>query len=127
MEEYSAFCDDELKDKGYAIETAGRSIADLDATVESSTAQIGKLEDEIATLGTTIAAKSSELAEATKVRKAGNEDFAAAEKELLKSIDELGRAATVLKRGMSFVQTAQGKKKINDVVAALKNIIDAER
>jgi hypothetical protein len=126
MEEYSAFCDDELKDKGYAIETAGRSIADLDATVEMSTASIGELEDEIATLGTTIAAKSSELAEATKVRAAGNADFVAAEKELLKSIDELGRAATVLKRGMSFAQTAQGKKKITEVVSALKNIIDAE-
>eukprot|EP00746_Dinoflagellata_sp_MGD_P158477 gnl/MRDRNA2_/MRDRNA2_86482_c0_seq1.p1 gnl/MRDRNA2_/MRDRNA2_86482_c0~~gnl/MRDRNA2_/MRDRNA2_86482_c0_seq1.p1 ORF type:complete len:684 (+),score=273.85 gnl/MRDRNA2_/MRDRNA2_86482_c0_seq1:72-2123(+) len=126
MEEYSTFCDDELKDKGYAIETAGNAIADLDATVESSTAQIGMLEDEIATLGTTIAAKSSELAEATKVRKAANEDFVAAEKELLKSIDELGRAATVLKRGMSFAQTAQGKKKITEVVSALKNIIEAE-
>merc|ERR1719333_2101074 len=126
MEEYTTFCDDELKDKGYAIETAGRSIEDLTATVDSSTANIGELSDEIATLGSTNAAKSSELADATKVREAGNADFAAAEKELLKSIDELGRAATVLKRGMSFVQTAQGKKKINEVVSALKNIIDAE-
>jgi len=126
MEEYTAFCDDELKDKGYAIETAGRAIGDLSATVESSTASIGELADEIATLGTTIAAKSSELADATKVRAAGNADFVAAEKELLKSIDELGRAATVLKRGMSFAQTAQGQKKISSVVAALKNIIEAE-
>merc|ERR1719333_162142 len=126
MEEYTAFCDDELKDKGYAIETAGRSIEDLTATVDSSTANIGELSDEIATLGSTNAAKSSELADATKVREAGNADFAAAEKELLKSIDELGRAATIIKRGMSFAQTAQGKKKINEVVAGLKNIIEAE-
>merc|ERR1719194_357969 len=54
MEEYTAFCDDELKDKGYAIETAGRAIGDLTATVESSTASIVELSDEIATLGTTI-------------------------------------------------------------------------
>jgi len=45
---------------------------------------------------------------------------------LVKSIDELGRAATVLKRGMSFAQTAQGQKKMGAVVAALKNIIQAE-
>merc|ERR1719316_2617485 len=126
MEEYTAFCDDELKDKGYAIETAGREIGDLTATIESSTALVAELSDEIATLGTTIAAKSKELADATKVREAGNADFVAAEKELLKSIDELGRAATVLKRGMSFAQTAQGKKKIAAVVAGLKNIIEAE-
>merc|ERR1719183_2833570 len=68
MEEYTTFCDDELKDKGYAIETAGRSIEDLSATVEDSTAQIAELSDEISTLGTTIAAKDKELAEVTKVR-----------------------------------------------------------
>merc|ERR1719161_677851 len=126
MEEYVAFCDDELKDKGYAIETAGRAIEDLTATVDSSTANVAELSDEIATLGTTNAAKSKELADATKVRAAGNADFAAAEKELVKSIDELSRAATVLKRGMSFAQTAKGHKKIAAVVDALKNIIEAE-
>jgi hypothetical protein len=126
MEEYTAFCDDELKDKGYAIETAARAIEDLTATVESSTANIGELSDEIATLGTTNAAKSKELADATKVRAGGQSDFAAAEKELIKSVDELSRAATVLKRGMSFAQTAQGQKKISAAVNALKNIIDAE-
>merc|ERR1719324_1543638 len=113
MEEYTAFCDDELKDKGYAIETAARAIEDLTATVDSSTANIGELSDEIATLGTTNAAKSKELADATKVRQGQIADFEAAEKELVKSIDELGRAATVLKRGMSFAQTAQGQKKID--------------
>jgi len=126
MEEYTAFCDDELKDKGYAIETAGRSIEDLTATIDSSTANIGELTDEIATLGTTIAAKSAELDEATKVRAAGSADFSAAEKGLLKDIDMLGRAATVLKRGMSFVQTKAGHKKMADIVDALKSMIDAQ-
>merc|ERR1719230_1071039 len=126
MEEYTTFCDDELKDKGYAIETAGRTIGDLTATIDSSTANVGELTDEIATLGTTIAAKSKELADATKVREGQKADFEAAEKELVKSIDELSRAATVLKRGMSFVQTTRGRKKINAAVAALKNIIEAE-
>merc|ERR1740127_411591 len=101
-------------------------IGDLTATIDSSTANIGELSDEIATLGTTIAAKSKELGDATKVRGGQQADFQAAEKELLKSIDELGRAATVLKRGMSFAQTASGQKKIGAAVAALKSIIDAE-
>jgi hypothetical protein len=126
MGEYTTFCDDELKDKGYAIETAGRAIGDLTATKENAAALIAELTDEIATLGTTIAAKSGELASATGVRKTGNADFQAAEKELVKTIDELSRAATVLKRGMSFAQTKDGQKKIKDVVDALKNIVDAE-
>merc|ERR1740127_198278 len=101
-------------------------IGDLTATIDSSTANIGELSDEIATLGTTIAAKSKELGDATKVRGGQQADFQAAEKELLKSIDELGRAATVLKRGLSFAQTPKGMKKMSAVVAGLKNIIDAE-
>jgi hypothetical protein len=125
MEEYLTFCDDELKDKGYAIETAGRSIAELDATVEDSTAQILELGDEISTLGTTIAAKEKELADATAVRTGQSEDFKAAEKELVTSVDQLGRAASILKRGMSFAQTSKGKKQIGAAVDALKNIVEA--
>merc|ERR1719240_1179301 len=70
MEEYLTFCDDELKDKGYAIETASRSIEDLSATIEDAKAQIVELGDEISTLGTTIAAKEKELMEVTKTREA---------------------------------------------------------
>merc|ERR1719389_635889 len=104
MEEYTTFCDDELKDKAYAIETAGRSIEELTATAEDCTAQIAELSDEISTLGTTIAGKEKELYESTKVRKEEHESFVAAEKELLTSIDQLSRAVAVLKRGMSFAQ-----------------------
>merc|ERR1719217_1068335 len=68
MEEYTQFCDDELKEKGYAIETAGRSIEDLSATIESSTAQIAELEDEIASLGTLISTKSKEHMDASNER-----------------------------------------------------------
>merc|ERR1719399_1125032 len=126
MEEYLTFCDDELKDKGYAIETATRSIEDLSATIEDAKAQIVELGDEISTLGSTMAAKEKELMEVTKAREAQNADFVAAEKELVTSIDQLGRAAAVLKRGMSFVQTPQGRKKMAAVVSGLQAILDAE-
>merc|ERR1719377_506627 len=77
MEEYTAFCDDELKDKGYAIETAATAIGDLSATKENAAALIAELTDEIATLGTTIAAKSSEHAKASEVRSGEHSDFQA--------------------------------------------------
>merc|ERR1719456_687194 len=64
MEEYSTFCDDELKEKGYAIETAKREMGDLSATIEDSKATVVEKTDEISTLGTTIAAKETELSEA---------------------------------------------------------------
>jgi len=126
MEEYTTFCDDELKDKGYAIETAGSSLADLAATAESSTATVAELADEIATLGTTIAGKNKELYDSTEVRKGQTADFKAAEAELVTSVDQLGRAATVLKRGMSFAQGgAKAKAGVKAAVDALKTIVEA--
>merc|ERR1719506_3638832 len=54
MEEYTTFCDDELKEKGYAIETAKREIGDLMATIEDSKATIVAKTDEMAELGTLV-------------------------------------------------------------------------
>merc|ERR1719156_466770 len=126
MEEYTAFCDDELKDKAYAIETAGRSLADLAATAESSKATVAELADEIATLGSTTAAKNKELYDASEVRKVQKADFEAAEKELVTSVDQLGRAASVLKKGMSFAQGgAKAHAGVKAAVDALKTIVEA--
>merc|ERR1719506_206333 len=75
MEEYTTFCDDELKEKGYAIQTAEREIGDLMATIEDSKATIVEESDEISTLGTLVAAKEKELADATAVREGKNEEF----------------------------------------------------
>jgi len=126
MEEYTAFCDDELKEKGYAIETAGRAIADLSATIESSTAQIAEEEDEIATLGTVISKKSKEQMDATTERQSEHKDFAAAEKEMVKSVDQLTRAGHLLKKGLSFAQVRGGKKHLIEAVNALSTIVDAQ-
>merc|ERR1719240_1369481 len=79
MEEYTTFCDDELKDKAYAIETAASKIGDLDAAIADAQATIAETADEITTLGTVIAGKNKELYEAGKVRTEGNTDFVAAE------------------------------------------------
>jgi hypothetical protein len=130
MTEFSAYCDDEAKEKGYAIKSAATAMEKLTATIESSTATIGTSDDEISTLGTTIAAKEKELADAQGVRKAEHDDFVSAEKELVESIDQLGRAATVLKKGMSFAQTRGGVFKVNrqsqEAINALKTIVESQ-
>merc|ERR1719335_53918 len=107
MQEYTAFCDNEVKDKAYAIQTAEKGIEEAKATIADSEATVSTADDEIATLGTTIAAKEKELAAAQKVRAEEHENFVAAEKELVTSIDQLGRAVTVLKKG-SFMQMHGG-------------------
>jgi len=132
MEEYSTYCDDTLKDKAYAIETAGSEINDFMATIEDSKATVATTSDEIATLGSVMAAKNKELYEAGEVRKAGNADFTAAEKELVESVDQLARATALIKKGMSFAQVHGGAsqtklaKMLSPMMSALSTIIEAQ-
>merc|ERR1719353_2330452 len=92
------------------MKTADASIADLKAIIEESKATIVAKEDEVATLGTVISDKTTELEKATKVRESQNADFVAAEKELVTSVDECARAATALEKGLSLLQVRGGNK-----------------
>merc|ERR1719252_5903 len=67
MEEYTTFCDDEAKEKGYAIETASREIGELGAAIEDAKATIIAKTDEISELGNLLGAKDKELADAQAV------------------------------------------------------------
>jgi len=127
MEEYTTFCDDELKAKGYAIQTAEREINDLSATIEDSKATVAEKSDEISTLGTTIAGKEKEHYDATQARKAANADFQAAEAELAKSVDETSRAVAALSKGMAFAQMSSpvAHKQMEAVRDALKAVVGA--
>jgi len=129
MEKYTTFCDDELKDKAYAIETATSKIGDLDAAIADAQATIAETADEVSTLGSVIAGKNKELYDAGVVRKEGNTDFVAAEKELLTTIDQLSRAGALIKKEMSFAQgkmnIARIAKKIKPMTNALSQIVEA--
>merc|ERR1719428_1976349 len=128
MQEYTAFCDNEVKDKTYAIETAQKGIEEAKATIADSKATVATADDEIATLGTHIAAKEKELATAQKVRAEAHDNFVAAEKELVTSVDQLGRAVTVLKKGSAFAQMRGGHmdQKSMQAIQAIGTIIESQ-
>lgn len=131
MEEYTTFCDDELKDKAYAIETAASKIGDLEAVIADAEATSAEASDEITTLGSVMAGKNKELYEAGKVRKEGSADFVAAEKELVTTVDQLSRAGALIKKEMSFAQVRGGAsvqklaKKLKPMTNALSQIVEA--
>merc|ERR1719473_2278445 len=125
MEEYLAFCDDETKEKANAMKTADATIENLNAIIEESKATISAKDDEVATLGTTISDKTTELGKVTSVREEENADFVAAEKELVKSVDECARAAAALEKGLSLMQMRGGnkaaRKQMKKQLLAVKN------
>merc|ERR1719456_1856786 len=104
MEEYLNYCDLESKDTQFAIKTGERQIEDISATIQDCEGRVIEYEEEISTISSTIAAKEQEQAEAEEVRKAEHADFAAIEKDLLGTIDEMSRAQMTVKKELSLVQ-----------------------
>merc|ERR1719399_1280505 len=129
MEEYSTFCDEEAEKKGYAIKTAERGIHDLMATIEDAKATIVEQEDIIVTTGTDLAGLDGELAKATQDREAAHATFVGVEKELVDTVDQMGRAIVEIKKGMSFMQIKgeqpQRRKELRALATALSKIAEA--
>jgi uncharacterized coiled-coil DUF342 family protein len=130
MEEYTSYCDDESTKRGFAIQTATKSIEGYSAFIEQSTGAITDLSANIEKDGQESAAKSGELAEGTSVREEEHTDFLAAEKELVDTVDTLSRAIVIIKRSLSFAQgkgmtSKQLQEKLGGLATALNTIIEA--
>merc|ERR1719359_730336 len=99
------------------------------ATIEDCKATIVEQEEIIVAQGTELAGLDTELANATGVREAAHKTFEATEKELVDTVDQMGRALVEIKKGMSFMQVKgaqpQERKRLRALVTALSKIADA--
>merc|ERR1719262_2060688 len=122
MAEFNEWCDSEVSEKGYAIKTATREIADHKAAIEDAKSTISAKEAEIGETGTAISTKEAELVDAGKVYDGEEKAFKEAEAELVGTIDELAGGIVQVKKGASFLQV---KKNLKPVVDVLGRIIEA--
>jgi len=122
MEEYSSWCDTEISDKGYAIKTATREIADYKASIMNAQSEIDAKGAEIAQCGTDISTKEGELADAASLYKKEKATASAEEAELVNTVDELAGGIVQVKKGASFLQV---KKNLQPTLDALSKIIEA--
>merc|ERR1719433_2553427 len=126
--EYVEWCDDTAKNTGFAIETAEKEIANLNA-------HLGELASSISTSGSTIdrlagsiAAGEAELKDATTIREKEVADFGTAEGELVDTIDTLGRAIGILSKEMAKNPAAFAQMNTDsaaNLVKALSAVLDA--
>jgi len=125
MEEYTAWCDEEANTKEDAITSSKRTIGDLEATIEDAKATILSLTSSIDELTGKISTSEKELDDATALRTKGHEDFLAAEKELVDTVDSLERAQAVLKKNLGFVQTGGAAKALGALASGLQKVVEA--
>jgi len=125
MEEYTSWCDEEDNAKEDAITSSKRTIGDLMATIEDSKGQIATLGSTIEETTSKISSSEADLAEATALRKKENGDFAASEKELVDTVDSLGRAVALIKRNLGLLQDGKASKELSAVAASLSKVVEA--
>jgi len=125
MEEYTTWCDEETNSKEDAITSSKRSVGDLSATIEDSKGQIATLSSTVEDVTGKISEAEAELNEATSLRSKEHSDFAAAEKELVDTMDSLSRAMAVLKRNLGFLQSPKAKAEISLMATSLSKIVEA--
>merc|ERR1719174_3174059 len=125
MEEFSQYCDAEANKREDSITSAARTLSDLAAVIEESSASIDSLSEEVDELTSKISSSESDLEDATKLRQQDSAAVEASEKELTETVDSLSRALIVLKRGQTFLQHKDTQEEIAKLVTVLATISDA--
>jgi len=125
MDEYTAWCDEEANTKEDAITSSKRTIQDLQATIEDSKATVGSLTSEIDQLTGKISTSEADLSKATSIRNSAHDDFVAAEKELVGTVDSLERATSVLKKNLGLLQAGKVTKEFSMLATGLSKIVEA--
>jgi len=129
---YLSYCQDASFAKGEEIKAAKAEKALLDAEILKSASDIktssGKIEDDAAG----VAENEAKLKRATGIRAKEQSTFQESEKELMGSIDMLGRASDILAKemaksgssGAALLQTSAATEQLQNVVMGLSAVIE---
>merc|ERR1712194_804661 len=117
-----------MGNSGFAIETASKEKAKLEAEIAKLTSDSEVASDKIDGLAAAIASLEKELKDASIVRSKESADFSASEKELMDALSALSRAVGILEREMaknpaSFAQLPTAD--LEGTLSALSTILDA--
>lgn len=126
FQEYARYCDVEANAKTHAIEDSKQSIETFSAAIIDAKAIIDVSSAKIQETSSAISDAEKELKTSQSIRAKEHQDFLAEEKELVETVDSLGRAATVLKKSLSMAQMSkQTKQRVVHAVQSLGMIVEA--
>jgi len=126
--EFFAWCDDAAKNKGFDVKTASAAKEKLKATIAKCKSDIEDADEVVAKMVADIAQDEKDLEDATVIRKKENEDFKAAEAELMEGIDMLERAIGIIERSMkgsALMQQPIDTTHIQSMLKGISVVLDA--
>merc|ERR1719265_1258845 len=126
--EFFAWCDDAAKNKAFEVKTAAAQKEKLKATIAKCKSDIEDADEVVAKMVADIAQDEKDLEDATVIREKENEDFKAAEAELMEGIDMLERAIGIIERSMkgsALLQEQIDTKHIDTLLKGVGAVLDA--
>merc|ERR1719178_191108 len=126
--EFFAWCDDAAKNKGFDVKTASAAKERLEATIAKCKSDIDDADEVVAKMVADIAQDEKDLEDATVIRNKENEDFKAAEAELMEGIDMLERAIGIIERNMkgsALLQQPVDTANVESLLKTMSVVLDA--
>jgi len=126
--EYVEWCDETSQNVAYAIDTASKEKEKLEAHIGQLSSDIETAGSKIDDLAGAIATAEGEVTAATQIRDKEAADFAASEKALVTSIDQLSRAIGILEKEMAKNPAAFAQVDMQNMASALaawSTVLDA--
>merc|ERR1719203_966771 len=123
--EFSEWCEDRAKNLGFEIKTGQAEVESLKATIAEEAATASSLTTKVEELVAAIASNDADLKAATTIRAKERADFNATEKELMETIDMLGRASGTLEREMHGGASMMQLKHAGNLVQTFKVMVQA--
>merc|ERR1719422_1735697 len=99
--EFAEMCEDRSRDLGFEIKTGKGEVENLKTTIAEQAATLVALTTKVEELNAALATNNADLKAASWIRSKEVKDFTAEEKELMETIDMLGRATSILEQEMS--------------------------
>jgi hypothetical protein len=127
-DEYLQWCQSAVQDTGFAIETATKEKAELEAKITELSAAINEAGSKTEDLASAIATNEGDLKSATAIRETELADFMKSEKELMEVISAIERAISILEKEMaknpaSFAQVYNTN--VKNILQSLSLVADA--
>jgi hypothetical protein len=123
--EFAEWCEDRSRNIGFEIKTGQAEVESLKASIAEETATIGSLTTKVEELAGAIASNDDDLKAATGIRTKEESDFAAADKELMETVDTIKRAVGIIEREMKGGASMMQLKNAGNMVQTLKVMVQA--
>jgi hypothetical protein len=128
FKEFFAWCDEASQNVNFEIKTGTSQKEKLEAKIGELTSAIDVSESKVEELAAAVSTADAELADATAIRNKESASFAAAEKELVETVDTLDRAVSIISTEMSknpAALTQIDTSSMTNLVQSLTAVVDA--